>query len=147
MRCDNAAQCLCIHLICTEWRPRYANKQTNKHGPLCPSSSSYTRISYTRDTCSHIPTHQKSHRPSFHPVLHLSSHLAQSNLSLPNFSLTALCASHIHVPNSFLLLTRGVFLLIQSWKSSAHTQHGYSLPKVERKDLVSDWSCGDGLTG
>jgi hypothetical protein len=48
------------------------------------------------------------------------------------------------VPNSLLLLTLGVFLLIQLWKSSAHTQHGYSLPNVDRKDLVSDWNCGEG---
>jgi hypothetical protein len=92
-------------------------------------------------------TYQGSHLPSFHPVLHRSSHLVQSNVSLPSFSLTALCASHIHVPNSLLLETLGVFLVIQVWKSSAQTQHGYSFPNVERKDLVSDWSCGVGCVG
>lgn len=111
-------------------------------------NSSCTHISYTNNT-SPSPTiiHQKSHLPSFHPVRHLSSHLLQSNVSLPSFTLTALCASHIHVPNSPLLLTLGVFFVIQSWKSSAHTQQGYSLPNVERKPFVSVCNSGVGFTG
>lgn len=107
------------------------------------------RISYTFGPV-HASPHNVfpgSHLPSPHPVLHLSSHLLQSNFSFPNLSFTALCASHIHVPNSFLLLTRGVFVFIQAWKSSAHTQHGYSLPNVRRKVAVSDCSWGVGLVG
>jgi hypothetical protein len=115
------------------------------------------QVSYIESTHTHTHTHthnsllrsvhQGSHRPSFQPVLHRSSHLLQSKVSLPSFSLTALCASHIQVPNSLLLLTLGVFLLIQLWKSSAQTQQGYSLPNVERKDLVSVCNCGEGCVG
>jgi len=54
-----------------------------------------------------VPLAYQPHLPSLHPVLHRSSHFAQSNVSLPSFSLTALCASHIQVPNSLLLLTLG----------------------------------------
>jgi hypothetical protein len=104
----------------------------------------FNTLSYTVSMTYSSSHHQGSHLPSFQPVLHRSSHLVQSNVCLPSFSLTALCASHIQVPNSLLLLTLGVFLLIQLWKSSAHTQHGYSLPNVDRKDLVSDWNCGEG---
>jgi hypothetical protein len=109
-----------------------------------------TIITCALDTLSYMTSlysSAQSHRPSFQPVRHRSSHFVQSNVFFPNFSLTALCASHIHVPNSLLLLTLGVFLLIHVWKSSAHTQHGYSLPNVVRNDFVSDWSCGVGSMG
>ena len=117
--------------------------------PLCKPKCrllSYTHIVHVIHM-SRPGRFQKSHLPSFHPVLHLSSHLLQSNVCLPNFSLTALCASHIHSPNSLRLLTLGVFFCIHFWKSAAHTQQGYSLQKVERNDLVSAWSWGDGLIG
>lgn len=89
------------------------------------------------------------HLPSFHPVLHLSSHFAQSNSFFPILTLTALCASHIHLPNSSLELTRGAFpsFFIHAWKSVAQCQHGYSFEKVCMKVLVSDWSCGEGDSG
>lgn len=90
---------------------------------------------------------QGSHLPSFHPVRHLSSHWVQSNSFFPNLTFTALCASHIHCPNSLLLLTRGVLAFIQSWKSSAHTQHGYNLPKVRRNAEVSAWRAGGASLG
>ena len=51
----------------------------------------------------------QSHLPSPHPVLHRSSHLSHSNTSFPNFLLTSLCASHIHLPNSPLEETLGSF--------------------------------------
>ena len=81
----------------------------------------------------------QSHLPSPHPVLHLSSHLPQSNSPFPNFLLTSLCASHIHLPSSPLPLTLGSFpsLFIQAWKSSAHTQHGYSFENRERNCRIS----------
>jgi hypothetical protein len=78
------------------------------------------------------------HLPSFHPVRHLSSHLLQSKLLFPNFSLTALCASHIHRPKSSLLLTRGSLpSFIQDLKSSAHDQQGYILPNKLMNCFVS----------
>jgi hypothetical protein len=119
--------------ICTS-----LSRNHRRYRTLCPCPSCYLYFRM-RD--------YGSHRPSFHPVLHRSSHFVQSNVSLPNFSLTALCASHIHVPNSLLLETLGVFLVIQLWKSSAHTQHGYSLPNVVRNDLVSFCNCGVGCVG
>jgi hypothetical protein len=78
------------------------------------------------------------HLPSFHPVRHLSSHLLQSKLLLPNFSLTALCASHIHRPKSSLLLTLGSLpSFIHDLKSSAHDQQGYILPNKLMNCFVS----------
>lgn len=77
--------------------------------------------------CTQLP---QPHLPSFHPVRHLSSHLSQSKLLFPNLTLTALCASHIHRPNSSRLLTRGSLpSFIHDLKSSAHDQQGYILPK------------------
>ena len=89
----------------------------------------------------------QSHRPSFHPVRHLSSHFPQSNSSFPNFTLTALCASHIHRPNSSLLLTRGAFSAFHDRKSSAQDQQGYIFPNSEMNDRVSDCCVGVGLVG
>jgi hypothetical protein len=92
---------------------------------------------------------QGSHRPSFQPVRHLSSHLLQSNVFLPSFVLTALCASHIHCPNSPRELTLGAFpsCFIHSWKSVAQDQHGYSLPNMFMKVRVSDCRVRSGLSG
>jgi hypothetical protein len=88
------------------------------------------------------------HLPSFHPVRHLSSHLLQSKLLFPNFSLTALCASHIHLPKSSLLLTRGSFpSFIQDLKSPAHDQQGYILPNKVMKVFVSPCWARDGRSG
>jgi hypothetical protein len=106
----------------------------------------YAMLMYTVIIQHSLPP-QKSHLPSFHPVRHLSSHLLQSNSFLPNLTLTALCASHIHCPNSLLELTLGVFVFIHAWKSSAHTQHGYSLPNVFMNVAVSPCSSADGATG
>lgn len=78
------------------------------------------------------------HLASFQPVRHLSSHLLQSKLSLPSFTLTALCASHIHRPKSSLLLTRGSLpSFIHDLKSSAHDQQGYILPNKLMNCFVS----------
>lgn len=86
----------------------------------------------------------QSHLPSFHPVLHLSSHFLQSNSCFPSFLLTSLCASHIHLPKPSRPSTLGSFpfLAIHSWKSSAHTQHGYSFPNRPRNWRIS--LCCDG---
>ena len=90
----------------------------------------------------------QSQLPSFQPVRHLSSHLSQSKLFFPNFTFTALCASHIHLPNSSLLETLGSFpSFIQARKSSAHTQHGYNLPNSPRNCLVSLCCVKDGRSG
>ena len=91
----------------------------------------------------------QSHLPSSHPVLHLSSHLAHSNSSLPNFRLTSLCASHIHLPNPALPSTLGSFpfLPIHSWKSSAHVQHGYRRENKPRNCFISDCWPGEAVGG
>lgn len=96
--------------------------------------------------CKHLPNERhryadpnpQSHLPSFQPVRHLSSHLLQSKLLLPSLTFTALCASHIHLPNSSLLLTLGSLpSFIHALKSSAHTQQGYILPKRLMNCFVS----------
>lgn len=93
----------------------------------------------------------QSQLPSLHPVLHLSSHLSQSNFCFPNFPFTALCASHIHFPNSSRLLTRGAFAalfsLIHARKSSAQTPHGYNFPNRWRNCRVSVCCVGVGWGG
>jgi len=91
----------------------------------------------------------QSHLPSLHPVLHLSSHFPQSNFSFPSFSLTALCASHIHRPNSSLLPTRGAFslLFIHSWKSVAHQWHGYNRENDEMNWRASHCCRSEGRSG
>lgn len=85
----------------------------------------------------------QSHRPSFHPVLHLSSQNRQSNSCFPSFRLTSLCASQSHQPKSFLPPNFGWFrplgCAIHVWKSSAHTQHGYSLEKNFRNPRMLSW--------
>lgn len=97
------------------------------------------------------PRKNQSQLPSLHPVLHLSSHLSQSNFCFPNFPFTALCASHIHLPNSSRLLTRGAFAalfsLIHARKSSAQTPHGYNFPKRWRNCRVSVCCEGVGWGG
>jgi hypothetical protein len=117
---------------------------------LISQAFSYTHIiihSSYNTSCTSTPRPQGSHLPSFHPVRHRSSHFPQSNSFFPNLTLTALCASHIHCPNSLRLLTRGVLTFIHSWKSSAHTQHGYSLPNVRRNADVSVCNEGSGFSG
>ena len=90
----------------------------------------------------------QSQLPSFQPVRQRSCHLLQSNESLPSLTLTALCASHIHRPNSSLLLTFGSFpSFIQALKSSAHTQHGYIFPNRPMNCLVSDCCAMEGASG
>lgn len=91
----------------------------------------------------------QSHLPSFHPVLHRSSHRLQSNSFFPSFTLTALWASHIHFPNSSLLLTLGAFFssFIHFWKSFPQYQQGYSFANVPKNDRVSACNCGDGCEG
>lgn len=93
----------------------------------------------------------QSQLPSLQPVLHLSSHLSQSNFCFPNFPFTALCASHIHLPNSSRLLTRGAFAalfsLIHARKSSAQTPHGYNFPNRWRNCRVSVCCEGVGCRG
>lgn len=97
------------------------------------------------------PKKNQSQLPSLHPVLHLSSHLSQSNFCFPNFPFTALCASHIHLPNSSRLLTRGAFAalfsLIHARKSSAQTPHGYNFPNRWRNCRVSVCCEGVGWGG
>ena len=80
------------------------------------------------------------HLPSFQPSFHLSFHRAQSNSGLPSFTLTALCALHIQKPKTSLPSTRGSLpgAAIQSRRSSAHTEHGYSSEKRVRNRLVLD---------
>ena len=88
------------------------------------------------------------HLPSFQPVRHLSSHLSQSKLFFPNLTLTALCASHIHLPNSSLLLTLGSLpSFIHDLKSSAHDQQGYILPKRLMNCFVSLCCVREGRLG
>jgi hypothetical protein len=71
----------------------------------------------------------QSQLPSLGPVTHLSCHLEQSNTGFPSFRFTSLCAPHNHQPNSSLLPTRGASRAMYPWKSSAHTQQGYSREK------------------
>lgn len=106
----------------------------------------HTHNSYLLSPSPSLSTPQ-SHLPSFHPVLHLSSHLLQSNPFFPSFRLTSLCASHIQFPNSSLLSALTLFFTMNAWKSSAQTQHGYSLPKRCMKDLTSACSLADGFAG
>jgi hypothetical protein len=88
------------------------------------------------------------HLPSFQPVRHLSSHLLQSKLLLPSLTLTALCASHIHFPNSSLLLTLGSLpSFIHDLKSSAHDQQGYILPNKLINCFVSFCCVREGRSG
>jgi hypothetical protein len=141
------ARIWCLYrMVSSLWVHSLSSSYAYRTYRTCRTYCTYRTVSQI-SFVSLFDANQGSHRPSFHPVRHRSSHLVQSNVSLPSFSLTALCASHIHVPNSLRLDTLGVFLLIQLWKSSAQTQHGYSLPNVERKDLVSVCSCGDGCVG
>jgi hypothetical protein len=69
----------------------------------------------------------QSHLPSSQPSFHLCFQKLQSNSFFPSFTLTALCARHIHMPKSSLPFSFGSFSgwAIQSLKSSAHTQQGY----------------------
>jgi hypothetical protein len=100
------------------------------------------------NTTQTLSTLAHPHLPSFHPVRHLSSHLLQSKLLFPNFSLTALCASHIHLPKSSRLLTLGSFpSFIHDLKSSAHDQQGYILPNKPMKVFVSLCWVRDGRSG
>lgn len=89
----------------------------------------------------------QSHRPSFHPVLHRCSHLEQSNSGLPSLRFTSLCAPQSHLPNSSRLPTRGTSRPRYVRKSSAHTQHGYSLEKSPTKLSRSDCCERDGVSG
>ncbi len=91
----------------------------------------------------------QSHLPSLHPVLHRSSHLPQSNLSFPSFSLTALCASHIHSPNSLRELTRGALpaRAIHAWKSEPQCQHGYRVENDARNCRALVWTDDDARSG
>jgi hypothetical protein len=92
----------------------------------------------------------QSHLPSFHPVLQRSSQKRQSNSFFPSFRLTALCASHIQVPNSERPESRGSLRppdwFIQARKSSAQTQHGYKREKSFRKECISN-CCSDVALG
>ena len=91
----------------------------------------------------------QSHRPSFHPLLHRSSHLPQSNVLFPSFTLTALCASHIHVPNSERELTRGALprWAIHSLKSEPQYQHGYNDANDARNCRAVACVVADGVSG
>jgi hypothetical protein len=89
----------------------------------------------------------QSHRPSFHPVLHLSCHLLQSNVSLPSLTLTALCARHSQVPKASRPDTGSGSRAMCAWKSSAHTQHGYSREKADMKVRRSACSRAEGSAG
>ncbi|PWI72557.1 hypothetical protein PCL_11180 [Purpureocillium lilacinum] len=93
------------------------------------------------------PAHHQSQRPSFQPVRHRSSHLEQSNSGLLSLRLTSLCAPHSHMPNSPRLPTRGASRPMYVWKSSAHTQHGYSLEKSLTKLNRSDCCPREGFSG
>lgn len=112
------------------------------------SISLKANISPTPPFCNPFQWLHQPHLPSFHPVRHLSSHLSQSKLFFPNFTLTALCASHIHLPNSSLLLTRGSFpSFIHDRKSSAHDQQGYILPNRLMNCFVSLCCVREGRSG
>jgi hypothetical protein len=105
-------------------------------------------ISPTPPFCKTFSDLFQPHLPSFQPVRHLSSHLSQSKLFFPNFTLTALCASHIHLPNSSLLLTLGSLpSFIQDLKSSAHDQQGYILPNKLMNCFVSLCCVSEGRSG
>jgi hypothetical protein len=74
--------------------------------------------------------------------------LSQSKLFFPNFTFTALCASHIHLPNSSRLLTLGSLpSFIHDLKSSAHDQQGYILPNRLMNCLVSLCCVREGRSG
>lgn len=107
------------------------------HAPAMPSSQLH--ISYIS---------RQSHLPSFQPVRHLSSHFPQSKVGFPSLTLTSLCASQSHLPNSSLLLalTPPTFVMY-SWKSSAHTQQGYSFENRPIKDVTLLWSVRVGFVG
>ena len=105
--------------------------------PFCRSSNTMRKRRYNAAVRAEQQL-SHPHLPSLHPVRHLSSHLLQSKLFFPNFSLTALCASHIHRPKSSRLLTRGSLpSFIHDLKSSAHDQQGYILPNKVRNCFVS----------
>lgn len=93
----------------------------------------------------------QSHRPSFHPVRQRSSQNRQSNSFFPSLRLTSLCASHIHHPNSFRLPNFGWFrplgCAIHVWKSSAHTQHGYSFEKNFKNPRIFSWCSAFAFSG
>lgn len=93
------------------------------------------------------PRRFQSQRPSFQPVRHRSSHLLQSNSFLPSFRLTSLCASHSQFPNSLRPSTRICSFCMYDWKSSAHTQQGYSLENSLMKPRRSSFWLGEGFSG
>lgn len=150
-----------IHSIMIESRPfmnhPYSKAAFSNCILLCTctngSTSNRSQISITLE-CSpsllHSSTHYP-HRPSFQPSFHLSLQKLQSNSSFPSFTLTALCALHIQRPNFSWLFTAsaGSFSgsAIQSWKSSAQTQQGYSCEKSVRKVRVFVWCAGVGVVG
>src|ERR1700733_13010690 len=115
--------------------PTHPLNATQMFEALC-NAIQHKLVSYT--TC-HFVNQLYSHRPAFQPVLHLSSHFEQSNSFFPSFLLTSLCASHIHCPNSSLLSVLILFLVMKSWKSSAHTQQGYSFEKSPTNCVT--WLC------
>lgn len=89
----------------------------------------------------------QSQRPSFQPVRHRCSHRLQLNCGLPSLSLTSLCAAHSQRPKSSRDAVRTGDLDRKTWKSSAHTQHGYSRDSVPTKPLTSACWLGVGCVG
>lgn len=146
MQDRNPCKTCTVHKILTR-TAQYRTVQDSSPLPTPPISTS----TYPNRSTNLSQSTNQSHLPSFHPVLHLSSQNRQSNSFFPNFRLTALCASHIHVPNSWRPDSRGWLRppgsFIHARKSSAHTQQGYRRAKSVRKLRMSSCCWGVAVAG